>query len=222
MLQSKIKNTLFGAALTLAGALGAAGTAQAAIYNGHWDPAYGNIFPDLGWEASASFDVPTACLGQADGSYAITGNCAGFQVLSAEVDFYDISDASKSELESFSLDPSVNVTGIDIGGGALAGVDTDFFKYFVPSGASSSIAGGGNYSFSLLLFGGNQAQLVAVANPLTASPGCIRFPIEGADCRASDTAATGTFTLAAVPEPETYALMLAGLAAVGFMRRRRA
>ncbi len=32
---------------------------------------------------------------------------------------------------------------------------------------------------------------------------------------------SGNFTVAAIPEPETYALMLAGLGAVGFMARRR-
>jgi hypothetical protein len=223
MLQSRIKRSLFTAALGVAAVLGVAGSAQAAIYAGHWDPAYGNIFPDLGWEATATFDVPSACLGQADGSYAIAGSCSGFQVLTAQVDFYnntvDSNPLTSPVVESFNLSPGVNVTGLDIAGGALSGVETGFFQFFVPGEASSSIAGGGSYSFSLILLG-SAAQLVAVAHPLTQSPGCI-FVNPSEDCTKSDNVANGTFTLVAVPEPETYALMLAGLAAVGYMSRRR-
>ena len=32
---------------------------------------------------------------------------------------------------------------------------------------------------------------------------------------------TGAISVTAVPEPETYAMMLAGLAALGFLARRR-
>ena len=72
----------------------------------------------------------------------ISGDCAGFDVLSAQVSFYNVADPGNI-LESFTLDPDVNVTGISIAGGQLAGVDTNFFDYFVrprsPSPAAARI-----------------------------------------------------------------------------------
>ena len=91
--------------------------------------------------------------------HPVAGDCAGFDVLSAQVSFYDVADPDNI-LESFALDPNVNVTGVSIAGGQLAGMDTDFFDYFVPP-PSLTIAGGGTYSFSLLLYGGNLAQLIS-------------------------------------------------------------
>jgi hypothetical protein len=199
--------------------LGSAGPAQAAIYAGSWDPGYGAPFPDLGWNAHALFDVPAGCaaLGTASNVPTNTGDCAGFSVLSAEVNFYDISDPS-TILESFNLDPGVIVNGIDLTAGALTGIDTGFFDFFVPT---LSIAGGGDYSFSLVLFNATKAQLIYALPPET-SPTCANpfTPVDGAMCGVSADAATGVFT-AVVPEPETYALMLAGLGAIGLAARRR-
>jgi hypothetical protein len=47
--------------------------------------------------------------------------------------------------------------------------------------------------------------------PTTPTDGNLLLKVDGSN----------TFTAAAVPEPETYALMLAGLGAIGFMTRRR-
>jgi len=210
--RSVLSAVLLGAAATLG-----AGPAQAAIYTGNWDPAYGSIFPNLGWSASAVFDVPNACLALGNAANVpISGSCAGFNVLSAQVDFYNIANPS-TILESFSLDTDVIVNGINIAGGQLSGIDTGFFDYFVPT---LSIAGSGQYSFSLILFGGNLAQLI-YADPLATSPGCAFLPVPGASCGISQTAAIGEFSTAPIPEPETYALLLAGLGAVGFAARRR-
>jgi hypothetical protein len=209
--RSVLSVVLLGAAATL----GSIGSAQAAIYTGSWDPAYGTIFPQLGWQASALFDVPDACLALGTGSnIPISGSCAGFSVLSAEVDLYNVASPS-TILQSFNLNTNVIVNGIDISGGQLSGIDTGFFNFFVPT---LPIAGSGDYSFSLILFGGNKAQLI-YADPTTTSPGCAFLPVDRASCGVSANAAAGVF--APVPEPETYALMLAGLGALGFAARRR-
>jgi hypothetical protein len=215
MSTNRARSVLSVLLLGAAAALGTAGSARAALYTGNWDPAYGGIFPDLGWEASALFDVPDTCLAMGSGSnIPISGACGGFDVLSAEVSFYNVADPG-TILHSYALDPNVIVTGIDISGGKLTGVDTGFFAFFVPE---LPIAGGGDFSFSLILFGGNKAQLV-YADPPETSPACATFPVEGARCGSSANAATGVF--APVPEPETFALMLAGLGALGLATRRR-
>ena len=213
MSMSRARSVLSSVVLAAA-ALGSA-PAHAALYTGNWDPAYGGIFPQLGWEASAVFDVPDACLAIGNGTnIPISGPCAGFDVLSVEVRFYNVA-APGAILQTYAIDPDAIVTGINLAGGKLSGVDTGFFDYFV---SDLPIAGGGKYSFSLLLFGGNLAQLI-YASPQETSPGCALFPVAGAECGFSANPAHGVF--APIPEPETFALLLAGLGAVGAVARRR-
>lgn len=215
MWTTRVRSVLSVLLLGAATALGTAGSARAALYNGAWDPAYDGIFPELGWQASGLFEVPDACLAIGNGSnIPISGACAGFDVLSAEVSFYNVANPG-TILNSYALDPNVIVNGINIAGGHLSGIDSGFFDFFV---SELPIAGSGNFGFSLILFGGNQAQLI-FANPPQTSPGCAFLPVPGASCGISANAATGVFT--PVPEPETLALMLAGLGAIGVSARRR-
>ena len=196
--------------------LGGVGSAHAALYTGSWDPLYGGPFPELGWSATALFDVPPSCQALGTGIYIpVTGPCAGFDVVSATVSFYDKDDPG-TILASFALDTDVIVNGINLTDGALTGIDTGYFDYFIPT---LDIAGGGNYSFSLILYGGNLAQLI-YANPPTTSPFCASEKVPGTDCGRSQFPAVGSFTTP-VPEPETYVLMIAGLGAIGLAARKR-
>ncbi len=193
----RVRSVLSVLLLGAATALGTAGSARAAAYAGHWDPAYGGIFPELGWQASALFEVPDACLAIGNGNnIPISGPCAGFDVLSAEVSFYNVANPG-TILNSYALDPNVIVNGINIAGGHLAGIDTGFFNFFI---SELAIAGGGDFGFSLILFGGNLAQLI-YADPPQTSPGCAFLPVPGANCGISANVATGVFAPVACPSP---------------------
>ena len=217
----RFKSIVASAAIASAAFFGATGVAHAAVYTGSWDPTYGGIFPSLGWSAAATFDVPLDCLATNGSNLA----CPGLTFQNVSVSFYNAANDPNPDtspiLGTFALNTSVIVNSINVSGNMLTGIDTGFFQSFIPTGASALIAGNGDYSFSLVLFGGTQAQLI-YAKPTGTSPTCANpfTPVAGASCGVSAVAAIGTIT-AAVPEPGTYALMLGGLGVMGFLARRR-
>lgn len=202
-----------------------AGPAQAAVYKGIWDPTYGGPFPNLGWKGEAFFDVPVSCISQAAGWYGNTGVCSGLQVLSGTLSFYDASTDPQglSPLETFTLNPSVTVYEVYTNSTALKGVSTGFFAPVVPSGAAMSIAGGGSYYFDLKFL----KELSPAGTPSVQlfntfglhDPACLS---DGPLCIGGASSNKAIVVFSPVPEPEAYALMLAGLGVVGFAARRRA
>lgn len=227
MLQSRFKKVCCGAAVACAVLLGTAGSAQAAVYTGMWDPAFGGIFTNLGWRGTATFVLPDSCVGLT-GTFANAATpCGGggMQVIDATVEFYDLRDTSQTALQTldFGAAPAVNSMSIDSlthpGMTDLTGANTEFFRK-VQGNVSVAQFSGQNYYFQLGLRE-NQAALFYTLD-LAETALCATPAFGTADpklCGFSARPAAVVFT-PAIPEPSTYALFLAGLAGMWALRRR--
>lgn len=203
--------------------LACGGVAQAAVYQGDWDPAFGSEFPDLGWRGTATFFVPDACLA-ANGTVWNFDACSnwGMKLLSAEVEFYSLSQPGNPTLETlFFNEPSSLVASMSIENGMLTGV-VGTFGYLVPS--TLPLAGGPNTSF-VLGFDDNIALLAFKEW----GPCAYRFLGERclvdwgiSDRQNADGSPLISFrTVSAIPEPGTSALMLLSLGLLAVVTRRR-
>jgi hypothetical protein len=118
-----------------------------------------------------------------------------------------------------------------------AGAFTDIYTFTLPVATtltglvSSVVAGGQDVDFSSLVLTGPSGPFsFALANPdpfevwtlntPTLSAGAYTLTLTGTNSAAIGTY-SGTIAVSAVPEAETYALMFAGLAVVGFLLLRR-
>lgn len=196
-----------------AAALTCAMSAQAIVYRGSWDPAFGAAFPDLGWNGAAEFYVPDACLAMSGTVYNSDPCSAGtMSVLSADVGFYKLSDPDNpayQETLKFTV-ATIAVNSMTITDGSLTGLDGTFLY----SVASTLPLAGGPYTDFRLFFDEDVAGMFYVSRP----PG---GPITWGVSDYNPPDGTPLIIFTPVPEPGTYALLLAGLAAVGFVARRR-
>ena len=198
------------------------GYAQAAQYVGKWDPAFGAAFPDLGWRGEATFFVPDACLAN-EGFVLNSGACSGMKLVSAEVEFYRVSDPADATLETLFFDtPSSLVFGMTISDGDLAGV-VGTFGYYVDS--TLPLAGGPNTEFNLSFLND-----VAVLDFLTwgrcrhlfGDYACVK-KWGFSDLNPADGTPFLTFTAVStsVPEPASAALIVLALGMLAVLTRRR-
>jgi hypothetical protein len=215
MLNTRVRRVLVSTLVSLAAALGAAGSANAAVYAGDWDPDFGGDFAGLGWKGEAMFFIPDSCL--ALSGLISNGNACsngGMQVLSAQVTFYDFANPS-TIYETLTFTPLANtVLGMYVDAShQLSGLNTNFLGPVLSAAGPAA----GNY-FDLVF---QKAKVALYYTPdTTYNPGtCASGPLAIEGCGVS--ANIPTMTITPVPEPSTYALLLAGLGAVGWLAKRR-
>jgi hypothetical protein len=203
---------VLGAAL-FSGLLGVCGIgpAQAVIYTGAWDPAFGLFFPELGWRGEAKFFVPDTC--DTDSGWKLNAfSCSGMEILSAEVDFYKLSDPNNTAFqETLLFDIPGVVVAMEFDDGLPTAV-LGGFGYFRES--TLSIAGNGDAEFKLQ-FWGDLARMFFVYDP---DEGRTKYGFSNIDPREGG---LPFITFSVVPEPESLLLVLASLSALGLLVRQR-
>jgi len=224
MNQARVRSGFVGAGMLIGLALASAPPARAAVYVGHWDPAFGpdTIFTDLSWSGDATFILPDSCNGLPSGLYSnLSPGCGGggMEVLNASFQLSSISNPSSHETLFAGNAPVVNGMLIETVGGVttLVGTNTGYFSP-VAGSIPAAMHEGQNYDWSLF-FSGEDVRL-AYTLPGVSPAACLPFEHTETECGVSQVEAHVTYT-PVIPEPETYALFGAGLLAMGAMLRRR-
>lgn len=216
----------------------AAVTADAAVYRGKWDPAYGADLPNLGWEGFADFEIKDNCLSGIDGDGWVSntdGDCKGLlSIVSAEVTLYALDDSASDVTLSYSSAkvlaggnlPKVDRMWVDyIGPGQQAQVKAVDGWFWLPetTNASFAVASSKPYVGAAYWLGFNG---FAPNGEAEARLGSCSYMILAFDCSLNNNdprngGAPAAMTITPVPEPQAYALGLASLAVVGVWTRRR-
>lgn len=202
--------------------------AEAGPVRVRFTPPFGNPFPDLEWSGFADVD---------DGTCTATGSVSNFGVPCSGQFTFATATLTLSSIATPAISETFNLTGATIFSVQRTGLlPEDFqgaqaspFNPVLSTIAPAQYLGSPAY-FSLVFAGGSDIQLLWFKD----NPGTFgQNPQTYLDCGNFGTNVVGSnlcgqgsnaavVTFAPVPEPSTYALLAAGLGAVGFVARRRA
>lgn len=190
----------------------AAGSANAAVYTGVWDPAYGPPFTNLGWRGTAQYTVPDSCelsgSGDVDNATACGGAAA---VTSALVEFYDESATNQVTLATLVFNPSTMlVSTLRYLNGNLDQLVTTASNPVFPSVDLSAFGVSSTVAFSL--------QFGLTTGPRLDWTSCARPQV---DCGSGTNSFDPQFSITRVPEPGSMWLSGLALAALFAAARRR-
>ena len=225
--------------LGLAAALTPVRQADAAIFIGTFDPAFGGNLADLGFRGQATFDIPDACLGQTGFLVSNSAPCSNgaMSMTNATVELYRFSNPLAPTLATTSFaPPPVSLIDALFGTNPLNGQPTLL-------GVNTPVVGprlvnvadliGLIYSGNLWLefhqpapFNGGVIGLLAVdpfapagAYLFACNPGIQQDTSSPSCAQIQSNVALVTFTR--VPEPATAGLVLRAIAGIAAVRRRR-
>lgn len=238
------KSSFLAMAFAACALLAGTPAANAGLRSVSFDPAYGSPFPDLGWKGNAIVDFGTC-----DGPGIVTNlpaSCNGaLSFVSATVQLYKNPDPNDvlqtinftgGQVAAMNFDGSSELTQL-------------WSSPFNPVQSTIGTGEGdysGNPAYFSLIFVGDYAQLFwfknnpgnALFDPLVfpyvqfpnvlyyagcylAGPGDNKVFNNRCGLSSNLEGAGALLKITPVPEAETYAMMLAGLGALGFMARRR-
>ena len=207
-----LRKVLTAATACAALMVAAVGPAHATYVVGSWDPAYGAPFTNMGWRGTSTSDIPADCLALGNvGTVLNNGlSCPLMSVVSAQVEFYDLTDINQTTVDTLDFSAAVAVSSIflDTATGALGGLD---LRTLAPvlSTTSLAVTGGLQAYFSLaqvtLSSGTTRARLYWSTHT---------YPEQVMGMN-DERLYPASVNLRVVPEPGSLALALAALAALG-------
>ena len=216
MTLNALRKVLTAAAVCATLTVAAVGPAHATYVVGSWDPAYGVPFTNLGWRGTSTSDIPADCLALGNvGTVLNNGlSCPLMSVVSAQVEFYDLTDITQTTVDTLDFGTAVAVSSIflDTETGALRGLGLRSLNSVLSTTPLARPGGTGVQAYFSL-------ELVT----LTSGDSRARLhwgPTSSTESGSNDEARyPASVDVRVVPEPGSLALALAAFAALAAFSR---